>query len=138
MYSGSVAAAGFGLLTRKRYDRVLVIGPSHYHGFQGAALPRAARYLTPLGEIPLDRAAIRELAGKPGVQLDDRPFQPEHSLEAELPFLQQVLDGPWRLVPVLIGGGSSAASLERTAAALRGLVGAGTLIPILSAASSIC
>ena len=40
----------------------------------------------------LDADAIARLAGRSGWRIDDRPFRPEHSLEAEIPFLQRVLE----------------------------------------------
>ena len=57
--------------------------------------------------------AIEALAGAEGMSRDDAPFRREHSLEAELPFLQQTLRPGWRLVPVLLGARSTADDLER-------------------------
>jgi AmmeMemoRadiSam system protein B len=127
-YSGAVAAAGFRLLRGRSCERVLLIGPSHYAAFRGAVVPAARRYRTPLGDVALDAEAIARIATRPGLRLDDAPFGPEHCLEAELPFLQRTLAGDWRLVPVLIGGGSPPDSLERVAEALEPLVGPQTLL----------
>ncbi len=38
-----------------------------------------------------------------GVTVDDYPHAPEHSLEVQLPFLQEQLRPGWRLVPLLVG-----------------------------------
>ena len=107
-YSGQVAAHGFARIRGRTFGRVLVVGPSHYVAFRGAVVPRAAgTYRTPLGDVPLDGPAIDQLAGRPGFQADDDPFAPEHSLEAEFPFLQRALTPGFRIVPVLIGGGAT-------------------------------
>jgi AmmeMemoRadiSam system protein B len=63
-------------------------------------------YQTPLGSIPIDRAAVQELDallekslgfGTISVRKDR-----EHSLEIELPFLQQALGGDFSLLPVMV------------------------------------
>jgi len=128
VYSGRVAANAFLHVAASRPDRVILLGPSHYEAFPGGAVPAAETYRTPLGEIALDTAAIGALASRPGFRRDDRPFLREHSLEAEIPFLQRVLAPGWRLLPVLLGAGSPAGELAAVADALaphcaeRGLV----------------
>jgi AmmeMemoRadiSam system protein B len=115
-YSGRVAASAFAGLRGARFDRVLLVGPSHYAAFEGAVVPAAAAcYRTPLGDVPLDREAIHALSARRAIGTDDAPFRPEHCLEAELPFLQQALEPGWRLVPVLVGalGPARAESLAR-------------------------
>jgi AmmeMemoRadiSam system protein B len=118
-YSGPVAASAFRRVAGadSTFDRVVVIGPSHYVAFRGIAAPRASAFATPLGGIPVDHAAI---AGIPGVVLADEPHRGEHAVEVELPFLQRALDGNrFALVPLLVGdatGEEVAAALEPLAA----------------------
>ena len=73
-YSGAVAASGFVRLRGRAFDRVVVVGPSHYFGFHGAAIPDAATaYRTPLGDVRIDREAIAALREATG-------FRPRHTL----------------------------------------------------------
>jgi AmmeMemoRadiSam system protein B len=130
IYSGAVAAGGFRQVQGASYDRVVLMGPSHHAFFQGAALPGAASYGTPLGQVPMDGEAIALLERQSGMAIDDKPFLPEHCLEMELPFLQRALAPGWRLVPMLIGGGNSPAGCNLVASALRPLVGSGTLVVV--------
>ena len=60
IYSGPVAASAFGRVAGAgaTFTRVVVIGPSHYVAFRGIAAPRASAFATPLGDIPVDHAAI--------------------------------------------------------------------------------
>lgn len=90
MYSGSTAAAAFGLLEpmREEIRRVVLIGPSHRYAFQGVALPSACAFATPLGTLEVDSDAVFELSRLPNVVIDDRAHTQEHSLEVLLPFLQ--------------------------------------------------
>ncbi len=118
-YSGLVAAKGFRRIGACCYERVIVLGPSHYVPIEGAAVPSSATYRTPLGDVPLDVLAIEALRGTAGLSVGDGPFRREHCLEAELPFLQRQLKSGWRLLPVLVGmldprtGGARIAELLR-------------------------
>lgn len=104
VYSGPVAASVYARLApaRGRIERVVLIGPSHRASFQGLALTSATAYETPLGMVPIDTEAVRDLWGLPGVRMLDAVHGPEHSLEVHLPFLQEVL-GTFDLVPIVAG-----------------------------------
>ena len=103
IYSGPVAAAAYRTLIphRSLYRRVVLLGPAHRVPFNGVAVSMADAFRTPLGDIPLDREAIRRI-GHPAVIRHEEPHAPEHSLEVQLPFLQRVLAG-FSLVPLVIG-----------------------------------
>jgi AmmeMemoRadiSam system protein B len=121
VYSGAVAGRGFERLDPEA-RRVLLLGPSHYESFEGVVCPRAAVYRTPLGQVPIDPTAIAALRAA-GVAQDDRPFRPEHCLEAEIPFLQWRLRPGWQLVPLLVGRLGGRWSAARLAETLRPLLG---------------
>jgi MEMO1 family protein len=117
VYSGPVAGHAFAALgdVAPGIRRAVVVGPAHFVPFRGIAVPGAAAFRTPLGEVPLDRAALEGLRDLPQVTLADLPHEPEHALEVELPFLQAVL-GDFALVPLLVGeatAGEVADVLER-------------------------
>jgi AmmeMemoRadiSam system protein B len=71
-------------------------------GFRGIAFSTAEFYATPLGNIPIDRAALESLRGLPYVGLLDEAHRQEHSLEVHLPFLQELL-ADFSLVPLVAG-----------------------------------
>ena len=103
IYSGSVAAWSYKLLLNSRFDRVLILAPSHQASFAGASIYNLGGYRTPLGIVPLDLELIDELYKNTAIihyvpQADSR----EHSLEIQLPFLQIVLDS-FSLTPVIMG-----------------------------------
>ena len=104
VYSGQVAAAAFAAIrpAASAISRVVVIGPAHYVAIRGIAMPAAAAFATPLGEVPCDRQALEELAPLPAVTTDDAAHAPDHALEVELPFLQ-VFVNKFTLVPLLVG-----------------------------------
>jgi AmmeMemoRadiSam system protein B len=102
-FSGQVAAYAYKHLQKASYQRVVIIGPSHYVGFEGIAVDLHSGYRTPLGVVPVDRTFAEELL-RAGNQIHYLPqaFSREHSLEMQLPFLQTVLTD-FRIVPVLMG-----------------------------------
>jgi AmmeMemoRadiSam system protein B len=104
IYSGPIAASAYALL-KQGWDvirRVILIGPSHRIGFHGIAVSHADRYATPLGNIPIDCAALEKILSFPFVKRLDEAHLFEHSLEVHLPFLQEVLD-QFKLVPLVVG-----------------------------------
>lgn len=107
IYSGPIAATAYKRLAPARgtIKRVVLLGPAHRVGFRGLALSSADRFATPLGDVPVDVAAVRSLAGFPHVILLDEAHAREHSLEVHLPFLQEVL-GDFSLIPIAVGEAS--------------------------------
>ncbi len=112
IYSGAIAASAYALLAPRAaaIRRVILLGPTHRVGVRGLAVPTTEAFLTPLGRVSVDRAAIGTLADLPQVVATDAPHAQEHSLEVQLPFLQEVL-GPsasFSLVPLAVGHTSAA------------------------------
>jgi hypothetical protein len=103
-YSGPVAASAYATLTpfRDSVRRVVLLGPAHRVAIDRVALPATDAFLTPLGEVAVDRAARAALRHDPAVVVDDRPHAAEHSLEVQLPFLQRVL-ADFAVVPLVVG-----------------------------------
>ncbi len=104
IYSGPVAGSIYRRISsaRERIRRVVLLGPSHRVAFRGMAVPSSTHFRTPLGDIPLDTAAVTELCHLGAVTVMDEAHEQEHSLEVHLPFLQQVIDD-FRLIPVVVG-----------------------------------
>ena len=107
-YSGPVAAHAYALLARgrSRIRRVVLLGPTHRVAVRGLAAPSVAAFDTPLGRVPIDRAALAQLADLAPIHVDDAAHAQEHSLEVQLPFLQHVL-GDFTLVPLAVGDASA-------------------------------
>jgi AmmeMemoRadiSam system protein B len=109
-YSGPVAATAFASVRglRGRIARAVIIGPAHYVPFRGIAAPSDAAFATPLGQVPVDVAAIEALGADALGSIDDKPHAPEHAIEVELPFLQ-ALFGDLPIVPLVFGSASAGA-----------------------------
>lgn len=102
VYSGPVAAGAFARLAGRPAKRVVLIGPSHFAPVGGLATAGVDAFLTPLGEVSVDVETERRAALLPGVQVDPATHRREHSLEVEIPFLQEVMPGT-PLVALAIG-----------------------------------
>jgi len=103
-YSGQTAACAYRLLEGRRtaIRRVVLLGPAHRVYLHGMALPSVDAFSTPLGDVPVDRRAVRQALELPGTRIADEAHAEEHSLEVHLPFLQSVL-ADFSLVPIVVG-----------------------------------
>jgi AmmeMemoRadiSam system protein B len=120
IYSGPVAAFSYRLLQDRPPEVVVMVGPSHFVGFEGVALYPGDGFETPLGTAVIDREIADALAEYPFVLADSAPHAREHSLEMQLPFIRRVAPAA-RIVPLVMGhqSGATARALgEALAAAL--------------------
>jgi MEMO1 family protein len=103
IYSGQVAAYAYNLIRGKKYDAVIVIGPSHRVAFRGVSILRKGGYETPLGVVPIADALADNIKNFSRT-VNDIPeaHLQEHSLEIQLPFLQIAL-GNFSFVPLVMG-----------------------------------
>jgi len=104
VYSGPIAASAYKLLIplKHQINRVVLLGPSHQVAFNGMAVPEVEMFNTPLGNIPIDQVNIQLLSELPQVMVSDIAHRDEHSLEVQLPFLQETLDN-FTLTPIVVG-----------------------------------
>jgi len=117
MYSGPVAAHAFKAVAGRSYDVAVLVGPSHYVGFEGVAIERRGAFATPMGCIPISEPDAAAIAAASPV-FHDLPaaHAREHSLEMQLPFLQRVL--PFTPIVPLVMGHQTPATIAALADAL--------------------
>ncbi|GLX78693.1 hypothetical protein tinsulaeT_20330 [Thalassotalea insulae] len=103
-YSGAIAAKAYQLLENHEceFRRIALLGPSHHIALHTCAVPEDDLFITPLGEITIDKAAIEQLLALGLATSSDSAHHWEHSLEVQLPFLQYCLDD-FTLVPLVVG-----------------------------------
>lgn len=144
-YSGPIAARAYALLHEREFDTVIVLGPSHYALLDTAAITGARAFRTPLGDVPIstkarDLAQQRPFAIDPPAEVqrpgwarqssralpgpgEEKADTWEHSVEVEIPFLQESLK-TFSLIPVVMGD----ADTDAAARALSNLLDDNTLI----------
>ena len=112
-FSGPVAAHAYRLLRARAFDVIVLVGPSHFLGFEGVSLYPSGGFETPFGVVPIDEECARAVAeASPLVHAHPAAHVREHSLEMQLPFLAHLAPGT-PIVPLLMGYQTAA-----TAAAL--------------------
>ncbi len=99
--AGTVQAMAYRILKTRRKPpaRLLLLGPLHTGSSYGIVLPTYPSFRIPTGSFPVDRAAIRQLAGFAETLFSDESHEFEHSIETQLPFLM-ALWGGLPIVPV--------------------------------------
>ena len=106
VFSGAVAAEAYaGISPEAVYERIFIIGPGHREAFRGAAVDGSCEvYSMPFGDVSVDTRTCLELAAADSVFHNRRkPFEKEHCLEVQIPFLQARLKRMPPIVPVIIG-----------------------------------
>lgn len=102
MYSGGVAAYSYRAVSHQDVDTIVLVGPSHYVGFDGIAIYERGGFETPLGIAEIDEeVAAALISASPLIQPHPTAHTREHSLEMQLPFIQRVLSA--KIVPMVIG-----------------------------------
>jgi MEMO1 family protein len=130
-YSGQVAAYGYKLLERRKFDTVVVIAPSHRAYFSGVSVYDRGGFRTPLGMVPLDTELVTALKERdPRIRFVAEAHAQEHSLEIQLPFLQVVMPG-FKLVPLVMGD-QSLAACQWLAEALASCIGKKSVLVVAS------
>lgn len=103
-YSGEVAAQAYRLIRNadRQFTRVVLLGPSHHVALEGCAVPDCDIFITPMGEVKIDRKGVDTLVSHGLAVESENAHRWEHSLEVQLPFLQYCL-GNFTLLPVVVG-----------------------------------
>src|SRR5436309_14736606 len=84
MYSGPVAAHAYRLLRNRAFDDAVLVGPSHFVGFEGVSVYPSGGFDTPFGVAPIDADCARAIVAAtpmPGLVREHRQAHVrEHSL----------------------------------------------------------
>jgi AmmeMemoRadiSam system protein B len=106
-YSGETAAYAYAQVDPDRFNRVVILGPSHHVYMRSCGLTGADRLATPLGDLSVDTSLIQDwITQHPDLfqRISKQVDEDEHSLEMQLPFLAYIFrKRPVRVVPVMCG-----------------------------------
>ena len=102
-YSGPVAAFAYKAVSGQPYRAAILVGPSHYVGFNGVSIWARGAWQTPYGPIPVaEELAGRIAAASAEIGEHRQAHGREHSLEMQLPFVAHLLPGV-PIVPMVMG-----------------------------------
>jgi len=132
MFSGQTAAYAYDAVkSNRKIKRVFLLGPSHYAGFQGAALPAEKTFATPLGDLSVDKDVVEALREYNNFSIMPEVHRREHSLEMQLPFIRQTF-GDVKIVPVIVGTLTDNSEIQLTAQIMRRYIEPGDLVVVSS------
>jgi AmmeMemoRadiSam system protein B/AmmeMemoRadiSam system protein A len=101
-YSGETSAFAFKQIEGGDYNKIIVLGPSHYHQFDDAALIADGSWETPLGPVEIDNTLAQKiLSPEQKIIADPSVHVEEHSLEVQVIWLKKILAN-FKIVPILV------------------------------------
>jgi AmmeMemoRadiSam system protein B len=102
MYSGPVAANGFGRLALDGVpDHVIILGPNHTGYGSGVSILTDGDWETPLGQLEIDTPLAKRLQSSNEIMdIDETAHRYEHSIEVQIPFLQFLYGTSIKFVPI--------------------------------------
>ncbi|MDP8262606.1 MAG: AmmeMemoRadiSam system protein B [Candidatus Ancaeobacter aquaticus] len=130
-YSGQIAAYAFKPLQGKSYDTVVILGPNHtVYGFSDISVYKEGMFKTPLGMAHIDEDFTKKIIDSDPEKFVYEPdlHRKEHAIEVEIPFLQHVLKGDFKIVPVVMGDYSRETVEKLAHAIMKASVGKKVLI----------
>ena len=91
IYSGFTANFAYRFLKQSKAKRIIIIGPSHHHYFEGISGSYYETYETPCGELNIDSAYLFALAKEFDIGFEPKAHEKEHSTEVQMPFIKHYL-----------------------------------------------
>lgn len=105
-YSGSTAGYAYRCVSGMSFETCAVFSPLHDYMPNDFLTTAHEAYTTPLGEIPVEHSLVeacsKSIESSTGNTLHHISNDREHSLEIQLPFLQQSLSTPFSLLPIMV------------------------------------
>lgn len=103
IYSGRTAAYGYNAVSDNKYEKAIIISPSHREYFPGVSVFEGDAYKTPMGIVEVDKELRnRFVAESKNIFTGLAGHRAEHALEVQLPFLQ-FLYPDIKILPIVIG-----------------------------------
>jgi AmmeMemoRadiSam system protein B len=102
-YVGKLMAMAFKASSKRHITTAVILAPVHRDASHELYLPESVGFSTPLGTVKINTEVVeRLLAEELGMRQNEVPFEEEHSVEVQLPFIQSLFPTA-DFVPILIG-----------------------------------
>lgn len=101
VYSGQAAYKGLSCLD-KNIKNIFIFAPAHKVYVEGSVICDYDAFLTPLGEVSVNKDICRKLNTEFGLKYFNEAFKDEHAIEVQLPLLGSLFTD-FKIIPVLIG-----------------------------------
>jgi len=103
MYSGPIATNSFYSVSSQKPELVIIVGPNHWGIGCGVAAMKEGQWQTPLGNVEVDtESAIQINKITKIIELDFFSHTRDHSLEVQVPMLQEIYTHKFRILPIIL------------------------------------
>ncbi|NHI03976.1 putative phosphomevalonate decarboxylase [Candidatus Nitrosotalea sp. TS] len=103
MYSGPIAAYSYYAISSLKPDLVIIIGPNHWGIGCNIAAMKDGLWRTPLGDVEVDTDAAVEInKATKNIELDFFSHTRDHSLEVQIPMLQEIYSHKFKILPIIL------------------------------------
>lgn len=101
-YSGPIACNSFYEISSDLPELFIIIGPNHWGVGSNVATMIDCKWQTPLGEVEVDSEVAEEISKIMHViEIDNFSHSREHSLEVQIPILQEITTN-FKIVPIVL------------------------------------
>lgn len=104
-FTGAMSGLSYVNIDPAKFNRVVLLGPSHPTFIQGIAITTATNYETPIGDISIDVEEVKKLSKIEGFhEISLEIDEAEHSIEMQCPFLRYIFgEKDFKLIPLIVG-----------------------------------
>ena len=103
MYSGPIAAYSYYAISSLKPDLVIIIGPNHWGIGCSIAAMKDGLWRTPLGDVQVDTDTALEINRvSKNIELDFFSHTRDHSLEVQIPMLQEIYSHKFKILPIIL------------------------------------
>jgi len=102
MYSGPIACQSFYAISADLPELFIIVGPNHWGVGCNVATMKNSKWQTPLGEVEIDSETAEEISKIADViEVDSFSHSREHSLEVQIPIIQEMSTN-FKIVPIAL------------------------------------
>ena len=103
MYSGPIACHSYYSISSNNFELAIIIGPNHWGVGCNIAVMKDGFWETPLGNVEVDSESSIEIANiSEFIELDFFSHTRDHSLEVQVPMLQEIHKNEFKIVPIIL------------------------------------
>lgn len=101
-YAAKTALKAYQQIINRHYNKVIILGASHFVSFEGVAMTAMDAYSTYDTITPVDKASVKYLQTGFDFHLFEDAFSKEYSIEMQLPYLHYFLKD-FTVLPLIVG-----------------------------------
>jgi len=102
MYSGPIACHSFYEISSSLPELFIIVGPNHWGIGSNVATMKNCKWQTPLGEVEVDSENAEEISKIANIiEIDNFSHSREHSLEVQIPILQEMYSD-FKIIPIVL------------------------------------